>query len=79
MTAGKETMVSEWQNSFYPRLGTTKQGQPTPPHYLSGEHTIGLATREGKLNHNTVVEKGRYGNATVNDRRTSIYPGQRPR
>ena len=45
------------------------------PCYLSSKHTIGPGAREGKTDHNTVVEKGTNGNAMVDDRRTSILSG----
>lgn len=47
----------------------------TPPRYLTSKHTIYLGMREGKTNHNTAVEKGRNGNATVYDQRASILSG----
>ena len=64
-------MVDEWRNSFFPtEIRYTRSAIQLC--YLSSKHTIGPGRREGNTNHNMVVEKGRNGNATVDDRRTSI-------
>ena len=47
---------------FFSQLRSDTQGQPY-------NHA---GTREGKTNHNAVMEKGTNGNTMVDDRRTSI-------